>query len=223
MIKKITVLFIILLLFSLNNVNSRTIRGPRIIIRVQAGGNYSRRPQIAIWLEKANGKYVRTLFLTNFNAKSRYIKGNNTHRAAAAPVWFHKIGHYSGSKFITKKKITDTVSQATPSSSFRRTAYLKKSLRGTHVIKAEVNSSFDYNAFYKSGLRQVHKYYNGYSGQPSLIYSVKIYAGKKMKKYKLKLIGRGHASGKTGKIYKDLRTVTTAKRIIKSILVIYKP
>lgn len=190
---------------------------------IKPGEYYSNKPQIAIWIEDLNGNYVDTLFVTNFSINSKYLKGSNTHRQAALPIWFHKIGRYNGSKLVVNKRVSDTVSGATPRAYFKKKWKLSRFIKyGVYKIRVEVNSSFDFNNTYKRNLPRNSVNFNGYNGQPSVLWEGKIRFSKKLNlKVTLKLVGHGHPSGKTGKVYKNMSNLTTAKKIVKYIIVKY--
>ena len=82
---------------------------------------------------------------------------------------------------------------------------------GTYVIKAEFNTSFDYNDFYT-------KKNSGVNGQPSVVYKAKIPADASGE-IELTLAGTGSEDGSDGKIYTDVSKLTTAKTIVDKVIV----
>ena len=92
---------------------------------------------------------------------------------------------------------------------------------GEVVVKFEVNRSYDFNEFYHLNAFPSDPIYsgNGSSAQPSLIYSTTVNLDSKPGYYFMSLIGRGHHSGKDGRVYTDLSGVTTAKEIVNRIIV----
>ena len=83
-----------------------------------------------------------------------------------------------------------------------------------YVIKAEFNTSFDYNDHYT-------KKNSGVNGQPSVIYSAKIPAGfnKENDEIKLSFEGCGSIDGSDGIVQSDVSKLTTATEIVKLITV----
>ena len=80
-----------------------------------------------------------------------------------------------------------------------------------YVIKAEFNTSFDYNDFYT-------KKNSGVNGQPSVVYEAKIPSGAGGE-IVLSLTGTGSEDGSDGKIYTDVSKLTTAKTIVDKVIV----
>ncbi len=81
----------------------------------------------------------------------------------------------------------------------------------------EVNQPWDWNEFWTNKLFDDIDYRS--SCQPSLIYAVTVDLNDIDKEYFMNPIGHGHYSGKTGLLYTDLSTMTTAKEIFKEIKV----
>ena len=60
------------------------------------------------------------------------------------------------------------------------------------------------------------------SCQPALVYEAVIDRGKPERRYNMKPIGHSHYSGKTGELFPDLSTMTTALHIADSVVVMIK-
>ena len=84
----------------------------------------------------------------------------------------------------------------------------------------EVNQSIDYNETYKKKLSKNNFNYNDTSGQPSLLWEGEIEIKDGFTTV-LEKVGHGHPSGKNGKVFRNLETITTANEIIESIEVKY--
>ena len=82
------------------------------------------------------------------------------------------------------------------------------------MIKAEFNTSFDFNDFYT-------KKNSGVNGQPSVIYSAKILAdfNNESDEIKLSFEGCGSIDGSDGIVHTDVSKLTTATEIVKLIAV----
>ena len=102
----------------------------------------------------------------------------------------------------------DAVTSATPKSGIVFTAQIGDA---EYVIKAEFNTSFDYNDFYT-------KKNSGVNGQPSVVYEAKIPSGTGGE-IALSLTGTGSEDGSDGKIYTDVSKLTTAKTIVDKVIV----
>lgn len=91
--------------------------------------------QLAIWVENAAGKFIRTLFVTRFTAKGGY-----TYRPAALKTWVEK----SNWKEATESEV-DALSSATPDGGSQKVAWDCKDQKGkmvpdgTYAIKMEGN------------------------------------------------------------------------------------
>jgi hypothetical protein len=57
------------------------------------------------------------------------------------------------------------------------------------------------------------------SCQPALVYEAKIDSDSSKDSYHMKPVGHSHYSGKTGELFTDLSTITTALHIADSIVV----
>lgn len=153
-------------------------------------------PQIAVWIEDGDGKFLETLYVSSKTAK--WVKEGKQDRSDSLSVWSSRVkGSY------------DTVTGATVSE--KGSVYRKSAFSSKVVVFAEVNNSFDYNEFYT-------KKNSGVNGQPSLIYSAEVDFSNK-KTYNLKLVGCGSVGKSDPLINRDLSKITTAKEIIKKVMV----
>lgn len=182
-----------------------------ITVVVDAGKNWKAKmdPQCAVWLEDADGNYVRTLYVTQRSSKRNWIFGPKEGRPESLPVWYH-AANYGSVKNAPISTEVDAVTSATPKSGIVFTAEIGDA---EYVIKAEFNTSFDYNDFYT-------KKNSGVNGQPSVVYEAKIPAGEVSNgEIRLSLAGTGSEKGGDGKIYEDVSNLTTAKNIVEKIIV----
>lgn len=107
-------------------------------------------PQIAVWIETADGRFVDTVYSTRSNGENSWRGADE--RPEALPV-------YNG-----RRAGADANSGATPAG--KKPITLERPLAagpGAWVVRAEVNSSFDYNEAYPEQEGDVN-------GQPSLLY-----------------------------------------------------
>jgi hypothetical protein len=84
-----------------------------------------------------------------------------------------------------------------------------------------VNVAFDENEYYSEYDFPEDSLYHGGTGllgQPSLIYSATIRRSDKERYYIMSLIGHGHHSGMTGKLFNEFQSISTAKYIAERIV-----
>lgn len=213
--------------------------GRAMNIEVKAGDSYSGPgpkilgvttsviPQMAIWVENSQGEYLETLYVTKKASDSSYLQGFwgeiQARRPEALPHWSHSRGVKSSDGLLmpsADQPIADALTGATPLASFELQS-ISTATSGQVTIKLEINRSFDYNETYHPNAFPNDPVYSGtgHSAQPSLIYAVDIDLDNAEPYHFMRLIGRGHHSGKEGKIYTDLSGVTTAKKIIDRAIV----
>ena len=150
---------------------------------------------------------MRTLYVTQRASRRNWLLAPKAGRPESLPVWYHAAKHESA-KGAAATSDADAVTAATPKGGVAFTAEIGG---GAYVIKAEFNTSFDYNDFYTKKI-------SGVNGQPSVVYAGKIPQdahGEIM----LSLAGTGSENGSDGKIYTDVSKLTTAKTIVDKIII----
>jgi hypothetical protein len=189
------------------------VQGPRVLIGYEAGPSYQSlhwsgimpitvRPQMAAWLETADGVFVATIYVTDKGMRDAWIGG--TPRPEALPVW----GAASG--MGKKSPANDGVSGATPSSGAERVQGIPADLApGAYTVKLEVNRSYDYNQAYPESDPKT-----GINGQPSVVYAGSIALGTPGARAALQPIGTGALDGSDGSIKPGLSGLTTALELI---------
>lgn len=185
-------------------------------------------PLMAVWLEDTNGKYVQTLYVSKSIATSTFNYGEARKgkwmpgvicRPASLPYWAHKRGVKSDNGTYMpspSKPVPDAYSGATPEADFilkTRPDYL---LNGKYLLLFEINQSWDWNDYWTNSKFPDDAEYKT-SSQPAIVYRAEINFSDKQDNYTLIPIGHSHYSGKDGKLYTDLSTITTALKIAKSI------
>lgn len=182
-----------------------------ITVSIGAGTNWKekREPQVAVWLEDADGNYIRTLYVTSRAEKRSWIFSPKDGRPESLPVWYCASGE-NPAKSGGEKTALDAVSSATPKGGVIFGAEIdgKKS----YVLKAELNNSFDYNGFYT-------KKNSGVNGQPSVVYGAIIPAGF-TQEIRLELLGTGSLDGSDGIIHAETENLTTAQHVVSCIAVV---
>lgn len=182
-----------------------------ITVSIGAGTNWKekREPQVAVWVEDADGNYIRTLYVTSRAEKRSWIFSPKDGRPESLPVWYCASGENSA-KGGGEKTALDAVSSATPKGGVIFGAEIDG--EKSYVLKAELNNSFDYNGFYT-------KKNSGVNGQPSVVYGAIIPAGF-TQEIRLELLGTGSLDGSDGIIHPETENLTTAKNIISCIAVV---
>ena len=214
-------------------------QGQKLSIEIKAGPSYTGPgavfmgvtttgiPQMAVWVEDKHGNYLETLYVTKKASNSSYVQslfgGEDVRRPEALPHWSFSRGIKGDDGLMmptADKPIADAVTGATPVSNFDLRS-VTQAEHGEVVVKFEVNRSYDFNEFYHPNAFPSDSVYSGSgsSAQPSLIYSTTVNLDNKPGYYFMNLIGRGHHSGKDGRVYTDLSGVTTAKEIVNRIIV----
>ncbi|MFO7615730.1 MAG: hypothetical protein R6V75_00590 [Bacteroidales bacterium] len=214
---------------------------PEIIILDGAGGERSleinfgkgrqhNHPTFAIWIENSDGTYLQTLFVTRSVGTGVYGHGSvgqekwdnkpgPQQRPATLPYWLHKRSEALGVPLLPSPEnpVTDATTGATPVGGFRMESGLPAGLTGKFRILLEINQPWDWNEFWTNVLYDDADYRT--SCQPSLVYAGLLDPNKPGETVFLNPIGHGHYAGKDGKLYTDLRSLTTAREIADFITV----
>lgn len=209
--------------------------GPLVTIDVKAGAFFSFvepqygfhiTPQIAVWTEDSDGRFLETLYVTRDEGRAGYDEGDEKHtlspRPAALPVWAHKIGVQRGATPMQDRHAPapDVVSAASPTDNVYLVARAHVAPRARFAVLLEVNSSFDYNDYYRRDSFPDEPAYadGGNPAQPSVVYRAWIEPdGPRF--VVMTPIGHGHHAGADGRIDPDLSHHTTALEIIERVLV----
>ena len=194
-------------------------------------GKAHNHPSIAIWIEDLEGNYIETLYVTQYFAKGVFGHGEieqgkwknepgNVRRPATLPYWSHKRnikaadGLYAPSP---ETAVPDVLTGATPKAGFT----LKTGSKATDNmfrILVEVNQPWDSNDFWTNDKFPDDFNYKT-SLQPALVYAVTVSPNDTGNPHYLNPIGHSHYSGKTGELFTDISTITTAREIFSKIVV----
>ncbi|MGE0019260.1 MAG: hypothetical protein AB7S72_06310 [Draconibacterium sp.] len=195
-------------------------------------GKAHNHPSLAIWVEDLEGNYIETLYVTQYYAKGNFGHGEsepgkwknepgNVRRPATLPYWSHKRnmkaadGLYAPSP---ETAVPDALSGATPKAGFTLKTGSKADTGKMFRVLAEVNQPWDSNDFWTND-----KYPDDFnyktSLQPALVYAVTVSPNDNGKLIYLNPIGHSHYSGKTGELFTDISTITTAREIFSKIAV----
>lgn len=183
-----------------------------------------------IRVERADESLVFTsnpLESTEYDGESlfRFIEEPETAeqrmRPESLPVFLHKIQQRDLALNGSVDGSFDGYTGATIIENFLLHTQAQKATPGQYRLKFEINQSFDFNDYYSSNRFPDDPIYsgNGYGAQPSVVYEAIIDPSSSQRYYPMKIIGRGHHSGKDGKIYPDLNNMTTALEIVDRIII----
>jgi hypothetical protein len=195
-------------------------------------GKYYNHPSFAIWIEDLEGDYIETLFVTKFVASGVFGHGElepgkwdktpgRARRPAALPYWSHKRGILAPDGLYTpspETSVVDALSGATPKTNFWLETRATSKLTSKFRLLMEINQPWDSNNNWNNAKFPGDWDYFS-SLQPALVYAVTIDPQNTETEYFLNPIGHSQPSGKDGKLYTDLSTITSAKEIADKISV----
>ena len=181
-------------------------------------------PYMAVWVEEKVSKVRETLFLYGPAPVQRFFF-LTVHDDFVLPVWSggetekKDDGDFSARSFVVEG-ITDSGAEpgAEPAAFAKNYSifwnvpdeFINKEL----TIYIEANAPEDFNGFYKKGFF-ISPRYQRLNGQPSLIWRAALTAGAfPVTGLSFVPAGRGDWKGKTGKIFQDTDSITTASRIL---------
>ena len=240
--KTITILFAVVLLIGCasqkSNIEEKMIFttmpaeiNTTLEIEMTAGKSHNH-PTFSIWIEDLKGNYIETLYATQYIAKGVFGHGEiapgkwsnepgEVRRPAAVPYWAHKRnikaedGLYVPSP---ETAVPDALTGATPKESFILKTGTKLQANQKFNVLLEINQPWDSNNFWTNNKFPEDKDYQT-SLQPAIVYATTVDTNSIEEEYILKPIGHSHYSGKTGELFTDLSSLTTAKEIVQKIVV----
>jgi hypothetical protein len=209
-------------------VSNASGRGPSITIDLRQGESFYY-PLMAVWLEDMQGNYIQTLYVAKSVATGIFRFGGQTSREwvegpkrapQTLPYWAHKRGvEASDGLFMPEptNPVPDAYTGATPTTGFILNARADNELPAEYRILLEINQNWDWNRFWTNNKYPGDENY-AMSAQPAVVYEA-IIDGRKPGRISMTPIGHSHYSGKTGELFSDLSTLTTALRIVESVTV----
>lgn len=215
--------------------------GRQITLRVEAGTHYRHplkinrlitiktTPQIAVWIEDVDGRYVDTLYVTKRAGTQAWrtspdLPAEKIRRPESLPYWSHKRGVvYPDGLFMPTREnpLTDAVTAASPAADFHLQTKTPQDLT-TFVVLVEVNNSADFNDAYTPDAPPQSPGYSGGSwgsGQPSIVYAATVDLTSGPATWELAPVGHGSPDGSDGDLTTGLGGLTTATDIIRRIIV----
>ena len=196
-------------------------------------GKAHNHPTFVIWLEDTGGNYIQTLFVTKSIGQGIFEHADKSggtwkpgvvHRPAALPYWAYKRGiknDHGSFEPTPATKVPDAYSGATPTGSFKLSTRTDNLTKGKVKLMLEINQPWDWNEYWTNALYPEDEEYKT-SCQPAVVYSALIDLGSSGSRIEMKPVGHSHYSGKTGELFSDLTSITTALHIAEQITVTIK-
>lgn len=195
-------------------------------------GKSHNHPSFAIWVEDMEGNYIETLYVTQYFAKGVFGHGEaergkwknepgEVRRPAALPYWSHKrdIKANDGLYAPTPEtSVPDALTGATPKGNFILETGSKVETNSKFKVLLEVNQPWDSNDYWTNSKFPDDFDYKT-SLQPAMVYEATVEPDSLKTEYNLIAIGHSEPSGKSGQLFTDLSSLTTAKEIFSKILV----
>lgn len=201
-----------------------------VVVKKGKAHNY---PLMAVWIEDTSGNYIQSLYVAESIAKGFFDYGESSkgkwkpgsiRRPASLPYWAHKRGVKVDGLYVPSQSqpMPDAVTGSTPLNNFVLNTKLTENKETLFKVLLEINQSWDWNAYWTNNKYPDDEEYKT-SCQPALVYSSPVIStGSQNSNYPLQVIGHSHYSGKNGKLYTDLSTITTALDIIDTAYVMIR-
>ena len=202
-------------------------KGPALTIEFRQGEAHNH-PSFVVWTEDREGNYLQTLFITRAVGTSIYDHGDPSsghwepgeiRRPASLPYWSHRRGVKEADGLYVpsiENPIADAYTGATPPGDFSlATRFDSESPRQFRVL-FEINQTWDWNEYWTNNKYPDDDEYKT-SCQPAVVYRVEVDLDNRQPEYPFKAIGHSHYAGRTGELFTDLGTLTTALEIVSSL------
>jgi len=215
--------------------------GKEITVRFEAGEDYTHplkinrlitvntTPQIAVWIEDTDGRYIDTLYVTRRAGTQTWrtspdLPAKKIRRPESLPCWSHRRGVvYPDGLFMPTRDnpVIDAITAASPAGDFRLMTKAPRDVT-SFVVLVEVNNSADFNGAYPVDALPGTPGYSGGawgSGQPSGIFAATVDLTAAPGTWELAPVGHGSPDGTDGTIDPDVTGLTTARDIVRRITV----
>ncbi len=193
-------------------------------------GKEHNHPLMAIWIEDLDSNYIQTLYVAKSIAKGVFRHGDPStgrwkpgpiRRPAALPYWGHQRGVQAGDGYFIPDQddpMPDALTGATPKNNFVLQSHTPADVNHKFRLLFEINQSWNWNEYWTNNKFPDDEHYMT-SSQPAIVYEAFIDLEDGKYEYEMKAIGHSHWSGKDGRLFTDLSTITTALEIAESIKV----
>ena len=207
-------------------------KGEKILVELTRGKSFYY-PLFAIWVEDSSGRYIQTLYVAKSVATGVFRMGKEgknwwveapKRAPQTLPFWAHKRGiQASDGLFVpdSTTSVPDAYSGATPVRGFILESHADNHLPLRFKVMLEINQNWDWNEYWTNDRYPDDENYK-MSCQPSLVFEADINLKSPKETYPMNPVGHGHYSGKTGELFPDLSSLTTALHIADSIIVSVK-
>lgn len=180
-------------------------------------------PQFVIWMADEDSQYVSTLYCTHKIAREAWVANKGNRRKESLPFWAHQRGVVSGDGLLLPTKeapLADGITGATP----KGDSWIKMTPAGSKrfILFAEFNHSVDFNEHFPVDAISGSFQYSGGaegSGQPAVVYATLVDLNAGFVEIELDLVGHSSPDGSNGKLYFDLSKLSSAKKIVKRVVV----
>jgi hypothetical protein len=202
-------------------------RGTALTLEFRKGEAHNH-PSFVFWTEDMEGNYLQTLFITRAVGTSIWDHGDPSsgqwepgeiRRPASLPYWSHKRGVKEADGLYVpsiENPIADAYTGATPPGDFSlSTRFDSQSPRQFRVL-FEINQTWDWNEYWTNNKYPDDDEYKT-SCQPAVVYSVEVDLEQRQPEYRFAAIGHSHYAGRSGELFTDLGTLTTALEIVSSL------
>jgi hypothetical protein len=201
--------------------------GTVVTLEFSRGKSYNH-PSFVLWAEDMEGNHLQTLFITRAVGTSIYEHGDPSsgqwvpgeiRRPATLPYWAHKRGvkEKDGLYLPTlENPIPDAYTGATPQGDFSLETRFDGTAPREFRILFEINQTWDWNEYWTNNKYPDDAEYKT-SCQPAVVYAVEVDLDDLASSYTLKVAGHSHYAGKTGELFTDLSTLTTALDIVRKL------
>jgi len=204
-------------------------KGPALEIELVPGKEFYY-PLFAVWIEDIEGEYIQTLYVARSVATGVFKYGRaekgewkeSPKRAPQTlPYWAHKRGIRASDGLYMPEPanpVADAYTGPTPVAGFILQSRADSELPVKFRLMFEINQNWDWNEYWTNDKYPGDENYM-MSCQPALVYQAVIDQNNPEVEYLLKPVGHSHYSGKTGELFPDLSTITSALEIADSIIV----
>jgi hypothetical protein len=179
-------------------------------------------PQVAVWIETDEGKYIDTLFVTKAFGKQKfgYVEASPdaTVRPSSLPYWMNKRISAGLGAPTKKDPLPDSVTGATPKGDSLIRSKIGGELR-KFWVRVELNKSFDGNDAFHGKWDGTDAGYTEpvINGQPSVIYGAMVDLDSPAASYVLKYMGHGGETASDAELYAERNGLTTALEMVEGI------
>jgi hypothetical protein len=202
-------------------------KGPAVYLDFKKGPSHNH-PSFVLWAEDMDGNFIQTLFITRTMGTGIYEHGDPSsghweagelRRPASLPYWSHRRGIRAPDGLYipsASNPVPDAYTGATPGADFGITVRFDSDPPPEFRLYFEINQTWDWNEYWTNDRYPDDEEYKT-SCQPALVYRCTVDLNRKDQEYTMEVIGYSHYSGRTGELFTELGTITTALNIVGSL------